>query len=107
MSRHDAIGKRKTAGGDFQKNGDCRQAIRTTDSGLADKGRVSAFRGSDPSPVRPRVRREDRSPGSTKNLILPEITQLEPVRSEVDVAICDLGSVTMGEFQRPLQNETN
>jgi hypothetical protein len=35
---------------------------------------------------------------STKNLILPEITRLEAVRSEVDVAICDLGVVTMGSF---------
>jgi hypothetical protein len=38
------------------------------------------------------------APVSTKNLILPEITRLEAVRSEVDVAICDLGVVTMGSF---------
>jgi hypothetical protein len=37
-------------------------------------------------------------PVSTKNIILPEITRLEAVRSEVDVAICDLGVVTMGSF---------
>ena len=33
-----------------------------------------------------------------QKLILPEINRLEALRSEVDVAICDLGVVTMGSF---------